>query len=272
MLPEKTFQNQVVLITGGSAGLRLIMTDTFLSLSARGAICERDEGKLQKALKHFGEKDRAFPYPWDVREPHRVRAMFREIRKKWGGVDHLINKAEGNFIRPSEELPEKAFGIVVDIVLKGTFHCSRAFARQCIARKRGGTIVNILGTYACHEGPGTVHSASVKSGVLAMTRILAVEWSPYGIWVNAVAPCPLETRGAEDRLWPTEELKKKVPESTLQKRFIPLREVAHAVCYLASPYAENINGVYLTLDGGDWLGWGALKATGGEIPIVRRKR
>src|SRR4029079_2552859 len=124
----------------------------------------------------------------DVRDVHQVRRVFREIEEKLGSPGVLVNNAAGNFIRPAESLPEKAFANVVDIVLNGTFTCSRAAGRSMIDAGTGGVILNVVATYAWTGGPGTVHSACAKAGVLAMTRTLAVEWARHGIRVVAIAP------------------------------------------------------------------------------------
>ncbi|MEJ7474928.1 SDR family oxidoreductase, partial [Staphylococcus saprophyticus] len=76
---------------------------------------------------------------------------------------------------------------VVDIVLNGTWHCTQAVGKKWIEQGHRGRIINMVATYAWRSGPGVVHSASAKAGVLAMTRTLAVEWgSKYGITVNAI--------------------------------------------------------------------------------------
>ncbi|HPR64800.1 MAG TPA: SDR family oxidoreductase [Thermoanaerobaculia bacterium] len=271
MLREGSFSGSSVLITGGGSGLGKKIAEYVLTLGGRVLICSRDETKLASAareLKSLGE------IGWktcDVRDPHAVRRLFRDAEDIMGGVDHLINNAAGNFIRPAVRLPEKAFANVIDIVINGTFACSRAFAVACERRNKGGSILNILATYAWHGGPGTVHSAVAKGGVLAMTRTLAVEWSYLGIRVNAVAPGAMETRGAGDRLWPSEEMEERVRTASLPGRFVSLEEVADACLYLMSPHADYINGECLTLDGGDWLGRGILKYIDGEIPVVRRR-
>src|SRR3989441_10766370 len=83
------------------------------------------------------------------------------------------------------------------IVLNGTFHCTQAFARRWIAAKEAGNVLNIVATYAAANcGSGfVVPSACAKAGVLAMTRSLAVEWAPYRIRLNAIAPGPFPTEG-----------------------------------------------------------------------------
>ncbi len=149
---------------------------------------------------------------------------------------------------------------VVGIVLDGTFHCSRELGRRVI--ERGGDnaqVVNIVASYAWTGGPGTVHSAAAKAGVVTMTRTLAVEWARHGIRVNAIAPGPVDTEETRERLWPTDEIREHLLERIPLRRFGTPEEVAHACAYLVSDYASYVTGDVLTVDGGAWLEQGMFR-------------
>jgi NAD(P)-dependent dehydrogenase (short-subunit alcohol dehydrogenase family) len=118
--------------------------------------------------------------------------------------------------------------------------------------------LSVLATYAWTGGPGTVHSAAAKAGVLAMTRTLAVEWAQHRIRVNAITPGAVQTEGASSALWGNPEAARKVLEKIPVGRLGKPEEIARAASYLVSPYAGYINGENLTLDGGAWLGRGFL--------------
>ena len=113
--------------------------------------------------------------------------------------------------------------------------------------------MNVVATYAWTGGPGTVHSAAAKAGVVNLTRSLAVEWAPHGIRVNAIAPGPIDTPQTRERLWPTEEIRAAVLAKVPLGRFGREGEVANACAYLVSDYAAYVTGEVLTLDGGAWL-------------------
>lgn len=263
---------RVAVVTGGGTGLGLEIGRQLALRGARVAIASRNPDHLRRGaavLRAAGAEAAAFPC--DVRDAHAVRRTAQAVVERFGGLDILVNNAAGNFVRPAEALPEKAFANVVDIVLNGTFYWSRAAARTMIERGRGGVILNVVATYAWTGGPGTVHSAAAKAGVLAMTRTLAVEWARHGIRVVAIAPGPFDSVGAADRLWPSEQLEERVRRAIPLGRFARREEVARAAAWLLSDEAAYVTGECLTVDGGGWLGRGILGADE-PIPKVRRRR
>ena len=141
---------------------------------------------------------------------------------------------------------------VVDIVLNGTFNCSREFAIRRLALKQGGAILNIGATYAWTGGPGTAHSAAAKAGVTNMTQSLAVEWAPDDIRVNCLAPgrFPHADMGAHM----TKHRDDVRGDNTIPgQRVGELQELGWAATYLCSPYAAYITGHTLVIDAANWL-------------------
>jgi NAD(P)-dependent dehydrogenase (short-subunit alcohol dehydrogenase family) len=270
--PSSGLEGRVALITGGGTGLGLAIAR---ELAARGctlALASRNAEHLASGAERLsGTGARVRTYPLDVRDVHAVRRTVKRIEDELGPVRVLVNNAAGNFVRPAEALPEKAFSAVVDIVLNGTFNVSRSVGRAMIARGGDGVILNIVATYAWTGGPVTVHSDCAKAGVLEMTRTLAVEWARHGIRVVAIAPGPFDSTGAGDRLWPSDELRERVRSGIPLGRFAERDEVARAAVWLVSDEAAYVTGECLTLDGGGWLGRGILGADG-AIPRVRRRR
>jgi hypothetical protein len=194
----------------------------------------------------------------DVRHDDRVMAMAEEIHEAWGPLDVLVNNAAGNFPCPAERLPTKGWRAVIEIVLNGTFYCSRSFGRRMIAAHaedgKGRSIVNVVADYAWGAGPGVVHSASAKAGVLAMSRTLAVEWAGHGIRVNAVSPGPFRSDGSDRNLWADEAMAEEVRRSIPIPRFATAEEVAESIAFLADETkASYITGACLPVDGGHWL-------------------
>jgi NAD(P)-dependent dehydrogenase (short-subunit alcohol dehydrogenase family) len=259
MLPKDTLKGQVAIITGGGTGLGRAMALEYASLGARLVLASRRIEHLEPTVadiqKAGGE---AIAVVTDVKDAAQVDRMIQETKTKFGGVDILVNNAAGNFVCKAEDLSPNGWRAVVDIVLNGSFFCSRAAGREMIAQGRGGKILSILTPYAWHGGPGTVHSAAAKAGVMAMTRTLAVELGPHGIRVNALAPGATRTEGAGGALWGTPEAEKKLLAKIPIGRMGRPEEIAQAAAYLVSPYADYINGDTITMDGGAWLGKGFL--------------
>ena len=167
---------------------------------------------------------------------------------------------------PTLLLAPKGFKAVIDIALNGVFYVTREVGR--IMRDGGGSIVNISAPYATTGKPGVVHSACAKAGVEALTKSLAAEWASLGIRVNAVSPGPFHSRGAADRLWPSEEIEQKILAEIPLGRFGTTEEVGELVCFLASDAAPWITGSVWLADGG----WTLPKALVEDMSKVRRRR
>ena len=251
MLAEGSLTGRVALVTGGGTGLGRAIAVELARLGAAVAVCGRRREPLEETVGHLGE--RALAVECDVREPEQVAAAFDAVEESLGGVTTLVNNAAGNFVVQAEDLSPNGWRAVVGIVLDGTFFCSREFARRAIARRGRGEIVNMVATYAWTGGPGTVHSAAAKAGVVNLTRTLAVEWARHGIRVNALAPGPVDTPQAAEKLWPTEEIRNALLAKIPAGRFGRPKDVTNACAYLVSDYAAYVTGEVLTLDGGSWL-------------------
>ncbi len=188
----------------------------------------------------------------DIRQPEQIAAGFDRVESELGLPDTLVNNAAGNFPVPAEDMSPNAWRTVVDIVLNGTYYCSREFGRRHIAAGRPGCIINIGATYAWTGGPGFAHSAAGKAGVKNMTETLAVEWGPYGIRVNGIAPglFPHDDEAAAIRSVP-ERRKNDGARCPAQRVGYP-RELGWAATFLASPFARYISGHTLVVDGANW--------------------
>ena len=182
--------------------------------------------------------------------------MVARVLDTSGRIDILVNNAAGNFICRAEDLSPNGWNAVIGIVLNGSFYCSRAVGRHMIARGGGGSIVSILANYAWTGSAGTIHSASAKTGVMAMTQTLAVEWAPHKIRVNAIAPGPIESSGAARQLWSSDEAVDTITAGVPLARWGRAEEIADAASFLVSPHAAFITGDVLTVDGGQWLNRG----------------
>ena len=248
-------KNKTVIVTGGGSGIGKAMATKFVEEGWNVLITGRDEKRLGEAKKEMLTlQGNVHTYSMDVRNPEDVQGMVFEAVKEFGSIDALVNNAAGNFICPAEDLSFNGWNSVIDIVLNGTWHCSQAVGKYWIENQQKGSILNIVATYAWGAGPGTVHSASAKAGVLAMTRTLAVEWgSKYGIRANSIAPGPIENTEGVARLIKEGKPYEAAIDSVPLKRFGKAEEIANLANFLLSEKAEYINGECVTMDGGRWL-------------------
>ncbi|MBL8151617.1 MAG: SDR family oxidoreductase, partial [Blastocatellia bacterium] len=165
-----------------------------------------------------------------------------------------------NFVCLAEGLSINGWNSVINIVLNGTFYCSRAAGLQMMKQKRG-KILNIVATYAWTGGPGTIHSACAKAGVITMTQTLAVEWARHNIRVNALAPGPIEETGAA-KLWAMPGVYEAIKKGIPLRRFGTVEEMANICAFLVSDMADYINGEVIVADGGGWLNKGVFTLEG----------
>jgi NAD(P)-dependent dehydrogenase (short-subunit alcohol dehydrogenase family) len=259
MFAPSTLKDRVAIVTGGGTGIGLAVAKRLGELGARIVIGSRNSANLEAgstALLHAGLDPLTVQV--DVRNPEQVDELVQRTVKHFGRIDILVNNAAGNFICRAEDLSPNGWNAVVAIVLNGTFYCSRAVGRHMIERGAGGSIVSILANYVWTGSAGTCHSAAAKAGVMSLTQTLAVEWARYRIRVNAVAPGPIESRGAAKQLWDSPREVEKITQLVPLGRFGKPEEVADAVTFLVSEHAGYITGEVLTIDGGAWLARGTF--------------
>lgn len=267
MFRDGLLEGKTALVTGGGSGLGLSMARRFATLGARVAITGRSEERLAAAAAEIDPSGkRVFTHASDVRDFDRVERTVEAVAAWGGGIDVLVNNAAGNFLAATEDLSPNGFDAVVRTVLNGTFHATLAAGRRMIDAG-GGSILNIVTTYAWTGSAFVVPSAAAKAGVLAMTRSLAVEWAAYGVRCNAIAPGPFPTEGAWSALMPTPELEAEARARIPMGRFGEHEELENLAVFLVSDGARFVNGEVVTIDGGEWI------ASGGEFNgLVRMPR
>jgi len=254
MLAEGTLEGRVAIVTGGGSGMGRAMAIELARLGAGVVVAGRRPEPLEETVALIEDAGGwAVHKPTDVRKPEDVDALVATAVQRMKRVDILVNDAAGNFVVRAEDLSPNGWRAVTSIVLDGGFLCARAAGRRMIEQGEGGAIVSVLASYAWTGGPGTVHSAAAKAGLIAMTRTLAVEWAPHRIRVNTICPGPTDTEGAGTALWPTEEDRARVAKTVPLGRLASVEEVAWWTAALCSPFADYITGANLTIDGGHWL-------------------
>src|SRR6202789_2265778 len=167
----------------------------------------------------------------------------------------LLNNAAANFIAPTKDLSPRGFRAITSTVMDGSFHVTLAAGKRWIAGGIRGSVVSNLVTWVWTGSAFVVPAAMAKTALHAMTMSLAVEWGPYGIRLNAVAPGPFPTEGAWEKLNP-------IPEASVgatQADQIPLRrfgqmhELRNLMVFLMADGCDFITGQTIGIDGGHHL-------------------
>lgn len=260
MFAADTLRGKTAFIAGGTSGINLATAKRFAALGAGVFVLGRSQDKLDRAvaeLRHIAPK--ADGMAADVRDYDAVEKAMATCHASMGTIDILVSGAAGNFVSPAEKLSSNGFRTVVDIDLVGTFHVCRA-AHPHLTRP-GASIINISATQAINPMPGQVHVCAAKAGIDALTKVLAIEWGPAGVRVNAIAPGPVDGTEGMARLTPTQAHRDKVLEAIPLRRYARLEEIADTAVFLSSAAGANFNGAVLVCDGGQsTLGSGAFAA------------
>lgn len=256
MFKGEELKGKTILVTGGGTGLGKSMTKYYMELGANLIIASRKQEVLDATAEELRKETggKILAIACDVRKPLEVENLIEKGIEEFGEINGLVNNAAGNFISPTERLSPKAFDVIVDIVLKGSYNCSLLLGKYWIKNKIEGTVVNIVTTYSWTGSGYVVPSAVAKAGVLTMTKSLAAEWAKYKIRTNAIAPGPFPTQGAFSRLFPKELQESLDPLKRIPaKRYGEHQELANLAAYLMSDFSAYINGEVVTIDSGEWI-------------------
>jgi NAD(P)-dependent dehydrogenase (short-subunit alcohol dehydrogenase family) len=236
-----------VVVTGGGGGIGGDICREFANVGARVAVWDLNAEAGQRVADALPD---AMPFTVDITDSRAVDDTVRETVSELGGVDVLINNAGVSRVGDhTHELSDETWNESIAVMQTGVFFCSRAVGREMI-KQRHGAIVNISSIRGFSANPGRLAYCAAKAAVIIMTQVMAGEWGPYGIRVNAVAP-GVQATG----MW-KEEVARGLYEEQGYIDTIPARrigdpsEVGRLCVFLASDKAAYVTGTCVTIDGG----------------------
>jgi len=245
---------KVALVTGGGRGLGRGMAFALAQAGADVAVTSRTKSQLEetaKAIEALGR--RAFAVTCDVTQPESIEKTVEAVLDRFGRLDILVNAAGVNKRMPSLEVTPELWDLIVDTNLKGTFFCCQA-AAKVMKEQGGGKIINI-GSLASEIGlPRRAPYTAAKSGVLGLTKALAVEWASNNICINAIGPGYYRTEMTEPLFADKEWTKKLLARIPMKRAGLP-EDLAGAVIFLASKASDYVTGQIIYVDGGFLAGW-----------------
>ncbi len=237
---------RVVIVTGAGSGIGYSIAKKFDNQGDLVVIAEWDVIKGAQAAESLTHS--CF-IQTDVSLRSSVDKMISEVVDRFGKIDVLVNNAGISRHQNSLELEEERWKQSIDVMLNGVFYCSQSTGREMI-KTGGGNIINITSINSTIFIPGRLGYSCAKSAVLTMTKILAAEWAPYQIRVNAISPgvtvTPLMENMVKSGVVNEDIYLSRIPMG----RFAQPEEIAESCFFIASEKAAYITGNNLIVDGG----------------------
>src|SRR5688572_26459611 len=258
MFKEGLLKGKRILITGGGTGLGKEIATRYLQLGAEIWIAGRRGAVLDSCSKELTGKHGGTvkTHSVDIRDAAAVDAMVQRIWDEAGPLTGLVNNAAGNFISPTKDLTPNGFNAIANIVFHGTFYVTQAVGKRWIAGGHPGSVISILVTWVHTGSPYVVPSAMSKAGLHVMTKSLAVEWGRHRIRLNAIAPGPFPTEGAEKRLRPGGGFSKS-SDTNPMRRVGQMPELQNLATFLMADGCAWLTGETIAVDGGGYLATGS---------------
>lgn len=237
---------KIALISGGSSGIGLAAARALSALGASVVVTELPS-KLEAAERAAAEFA-GLALALDVRDPNDIVRCVTETVTKSGGLDILVNNAGVAIRKPALDLTPDDWDSVLDVNLRGAFFLAQAAGRVMVAR-RSGRVVNVSSIFGLVGGLDRAAYAASKAGLVSLTRCLALEWAPFNVQVNAVAPNFVRTPLTE-KLFTDSSVLEAVTAQTPMSRLATPEEVAETIAFLVGRAPAFMTGITLPVDGG----------------------
>ncbi|MGD9988510.1 SDR family NAD(P)-dependent oxidoreductase [Pseudonocardia sp.] len=250
MSEENVFAGRTALVTGGGSGIGKAITAALLDKGTNVVVLEISPENAEAAAAELAGGDRLTFVAGSVCVRADVEEAFRVAAERYGTVHHLVNNAGTASLSLIQDTSEEEWDLIVDTLLKGTFLCTQAFARQAVEAGAGGTIVNISSLNAVAATDGLGHYCAAKAGVMQFTQVSAGELGRHGIRVNAIGPGTVNTPlGAG---FTVGRIGQEFLDRTLVSppRHQEASDIADVAMFLMSPAAQRVTGHFIPVDGG----------------------
>src|SRR5581483_242500 len=244
---------KTAIVTGSGHGMGRSIAEELAAAGARVVLNGRDAARVEataRALREGGAE--VAVGVGDVRDSRTAQALAALALERWGRIDLLVNNAGINAIRPSLELTDDEWRAVIETDLSGPFFCSRAVAPAMI-QQGSGCIVNISSILGISAFPQRAAYASAKHGLIGLTKVLATEWGPHGLRVNAVLPGMIDVADKDRSVMRVQD--ETLIQRTPLRRFGQPEEVGKLIRYLASEAGAFVSGAIISIDGA-WTAYG----------------
>jgi NAD(P)-dependent dehydrogenase (short-subunit alcohol dehydrogenase family) len=254
----KRFVGQVALVTGAGSGIGQACALRFAQEGAKIACLDVSETANQATAAECHQHGvEMLTLPCNVADPDSVKGAVAAVTQKWGRVDVLVAAAGIYSGSPLAEVSLRQWQRLIDVNLTGVFLCNQAVAPLMMAQK-SGSIINISSMAGKTSWPASAEYSASKSGVIGLTRSVAMELAPYGATANAVCPGNTLTEmvkvvasqvAPRDGLTSEEWLKLRAHDCPMKRMAEPW-EIAGVVAFLASPDSRYLTGQAIEVDGG----------------------
>ena len=242
-------KGKVAIVTGAGRGIGKSIATLLINEGAKIVVNDINNEWAENTVRELRKVGESIAIVADVTKKVEVESMVKTTIKTFDRIDILINNAGLTIIRPAEEISEEEWDKVINVSLKGAFLCCQAVFGK-MKKEGGGRIVNIA-SMAAHGGvPFQTPYCAAKTGILGLTRVLAVEWAKYKINVNSVSPGATLTEQFEESMskLPSNFRKERERRIPLGRMATP-EDIAKAVLFFVSPESEYISGQNICVDG-----------------------
>ncbi len=250
-------ENKKVLVTGGGGSIGRACAILFARVGASVIVSGRNEQKLVETTNQLAALgvESSF-YPLNIRDVDEVNEFY-EFVKRDGGFDILVNSAGGQFPQDAIDFSVNGWRAVIDTNLSGSWWMIQSAARMWRDANRPGNIINVV-TVVDRGMPGVAHTCAARAGLVHLSKTIAVEWAPYDIRVNCVAPGVIASEGLKTY---ASDVRDSFCNSNPMKKLGKAWDVAQACTFLAGHTSSFMTGQVITVDGGSTL-WGDFWAAG----------